>query len=198
MVDINKSDRKLLKSVFQAVVHSASKAEQYTDAIMDMRARTLEDGPASSGVDTQNDAGNTFPDPFVFVDVWELTQVRQIPTDVLGRVAPYLTVYSRDGTIDPRAAPSLILASIPGISPGDLTKVRYANPSALNDLIQASEGLLTDQTGPAYIVKVQCHRPHDDYRITRTFAVLVGIDQSKPYRLLTKWPMETTPEKASR
>lgn len=196
LVDLNKSDRKLIKAIFQSVTRSASKAEQYTTAVMDAREAEANDG-GSPGNSTQSTGTNTFPDMQPFVDVWQLTQLVQIPSDVVRQAAPFLTVYSREGTIDPRAAPATVLSSIPGITGADLVKLRYANANALSDLMQKADGLLTDQSGPAYIVKVQAHRPQDQYSVTRKFAILVGIDPSKPYRLLAKWPAESIPAKGS-
>lgn len=197
LVDLNKSDRKLIKAVFQSITHSASSAERYTSAIMDEReAQTNESAPHSTGA--QPSAMNTFPDMQPFVDVWQLVQLAQIPSNVVRDAAPYFTVYSRDGTIDPRAAPETVLTSIPGVTGADLVKLRYANATALSDLIQKSDGLLTDQSGPAYIVKVQCHRPQDEYSVIRTFAILIGMDPSAPYRLLAKWPPTSIPAMRSR
>lgn len=195
LVDLNKSDRKLIKAVFQSITHSANRAERYTSAIIDEReAQTNEPIPQSTGAQT---AGMTFPDMQPFVDVWQLVQLAQIPSNVVRDAAPYFTVYSRDGTIDPRAAPETVLTSIPGVTGADLVKLRYVNASALSDLIQKSDGLLTDQSGPAYIVKVQCHRPQDEHDVTRTYAILVGIDPSAPYRLLAKWPPTSIPARRS-
>lgn len=196
LVDLNKSDRKLLEAVFQSVTRSARKAKKYADAIMD--ARDAENNKSQTHGDNPQPGNiNTFANPLAFVDVWQLAQLSQIPIDVVRRAAPYLTVYSREGTIDPRAAPGPLLASLPGIGAADLVKLRYADTTALSDLIQKSDGLLTDQNGPAFIINVQSHQVRDDYSVSRTFAILVGIDPAKPYRLLTKWPMHSIPAKGN-
>lgn len=190
LVDLNKSDRKLIKAVFQSIMQSSSRAEQYTEEIMEARE-------ASANDTTRSASTNTFPNMLPFVDVWQLAQIAKIPSDVVRQAAPYFTVYSRDGTIEPRGAPERVLSSIPNISGADLVKLRYANVSALTDLVQKSDGLLTDQSGPAYIVNVQSHRLQDDFSLTRTFAILVGVDPSRPYRLLAKWPAVSIPAKRS-
>lgn len=198
LVDLNKSDAKLVHALFQAFTLSNVKATQYTDIIM--RARDAASGtrPGDQTDAHANLSQNTFGGQLAFVDVWQLARMRGIPRDVFDRIAQYLTVYSRDGTIDPLAAPPQVLAAIPDLNRADIEKLKYADKSALSDLMQKSQSFLTDESGPAYMVTVSAHRPTDGYSIARTFAVLMGDDPVAPYRLLMKWPVDSTPAEKTR
>lgn len=198
LVDLNKSDEKLLRALFQTFTRSNIKATQYTDIILKAR-------DAATGAEAQNKADafanlnqNTFGGQLAFIDVWQLARMRGIPKDLFNRMAPYLTVYSRDGTINPVAAPPMVLAAIPDLNRADIEKLKYANKSALDDLMQKAQSSLTDESGPAYMVTVTAHRPADGYSIARTFAILMGADPAAPYRLLTKWPVESMPAERAR
>jgi len=193
LVDLNKSDEKLLRSLFQAFTGSAPKAARYTDIVM--KAREAASGsPRGKEADNVPNAGETsLAGQIAFIDVWQLARTQGIPRELFDQVAPYLTVYSRDGTINPVAAPARVLEAVPNLNRADIERLKYADKSALSDLMQKAQSYLTDESGPAYMVTVSAHRPIDHYSMTRTFAILIDGDPSAPYRLLTKWPLESLP-----
>lgn len=192
-IDLNKSDEKLLLSFFQKFTRSAIKAQKITDVVMKAREAATGTGKQSQTDAASNAPLDTFSARAAFIDVWELGRTKGIPVDLFNRVVPYLTVYSRDGTIDPIAAPNAVLEAIPDLSRADIEKLKYANKSALEDVAQNAKAYVTDQSGPAYLVTVSAHRPNDSYSINRTFVIATGVDPSAPYRLLAKSPMVSVP-----
>jgi general secretion pathway protein K len=198
LVDLNKSDEKLLRAFFQKFTNSTAKAAQYTNAIL--HAREAVSGDKKTEVsDTVTGALQGAPaSRLAFIDVWQLGRSKEIPRDVFDQVAPFLTVYSRDGTIDPVAAPTRVLESIPNLNRADIEKLKYADKTALADLMQKAQSYLTDQRGPAYLVTVRAHRPEDSYSVARTFVIVPGLDPLAPYRLLAKWPATSTAAEKTR
>lgn len=195
LIDLNKSDEKLLRSFFQRYTKSAAKAAQYTDFIL--QARKAASGDTSNDKtgfqqtgDTGGDGTSGFPiQAAAFIDVWQLGRSDAIPQDLFSRIAPYLTVYSRDGTLNPVTAPEEVLAAVPDLNRADMEKLKYGDKSATFDIMQKGQAYLTDESGPAYLVTVSAHRPDDNYKISRTYVILPGIDGNAPYRLIAKWPM---------
>jgi general secretion pathway protein K len=198
LIDLNKSDEKLLRSFFQRHTKSAAKAAQYTDFILRARKAASGETPGdktTSEFQATSDTGNTdgfSPPAPAFIDVWQLGRSNGIPHDLFNRIAPYLTVYSRDGTINPLAAPEEVLSAVPELNRADIEKLKYADKSATFDIMQKGQEYLTDESGPAYLVTVSAHRPNDNYSISRTYVILPGLDGNAPYRLIAKWPMVTS------
>jgi general secretion pathway protein K len=192
-IDLNKSDEKLLLSFFQKFTRSVVKAQQMTDIVMKARDAATGTGKQSQTDAASNAPQDTFSTRAAFIDVWEFGRTKGIPADLFNRVAPYLTVYSRDGTIDPIAAPHAVLEAIPDMDRADIEKLKYADKSAVGDIVQNAQAYLTDQSGPAYLVTVSAHRPDDGYSVNRTFVIATGVDPSAPYRLLAKLPMVSAP-----
>lgn len=192
-IDLNKSDEKLLLSFFQKFTRSAIKAQKMTNIVMKAREAATGTGKQSQTDAASNAPHDTFSTRAAFIDVWELGRTKGIPVDLFNRVAPYLTVYSRDGTIDPIAAPRAVLEAIPGLNRAEIEKLKYADKSAFADIAQNAQAYVTDQSGPAYLVTVSAHRPDDSYSINRTFVIATGVDPSAPYRLLAKLPMVSVP-----
>lgn len=188
LVDLNKSDEKLLRAFFQKFTKSMAKAAQYTDVIMQAREAVSGDRNAEVSNTVTGGSRDTRPPASAFIDVWQLGRLEGIPHEVFAEVAPFLTVYSADGTIYPQNAPLQVLEAIPNLNQADIEKVRYAGKAALVDLMAKAPDFLTYQSGPAHLVTVRAHRPDDNYSIARTFVIATGIDPDAPYRLLAKWP----------
>lgn len=188
LVDLNKSDGKLLRSLFEQFTKSISKATQYTDVIMQARAAASRDrnavGSAAAGLPGEGRIPTA-----AFVDVWQLGRAEGIPREVFDQVAPFLTVYSADGTIYPQTAPRQVLEAIPNLNSADIEKVRYADKAALVDLMAKSPDFLTYKKGAADLVTIRAHRPSENYSAIRTVVVAIGIDPGAPYRVLARWPL---------
>jgi len=198
LVDLNKSDEKLVDGLFRKFSRSPQQASRLTKIVMDARETASGNKPGNLQEVLKDDAGPKFPGQQAFIDVWQLGRADGVPAELFNSVAPYLTVYGRTGAINPTAAPRVVLESIPDVNNADIEKLKYADKSSMSDLIQRSQSYLTDEVGPAYVVTVSVHRPEDDYSITRTFVIATGVDPFAPYRLLTKFPMTSSPQRRTR
>jgi general secretion pathway protein K len=189
LVDLNKSDAVILHALFQKFTKSMSKAELYTNVILAARDAAAKDGNLEAGKSENSGTQNarSFA-PVAFIDVWQLGRTQGIPRDVFEEVAPFLTVYSGDGTIYPATAPTQVLEAIPEINYADIEKIRYANKAALIDFMAKFPSFLTNQNGPARLVTVRAKRSGEDTITSRTTVIAIGVDPGAPYRLLAKWP----------
>ncbi|MBY0558236.1 type II secretion system protein GspK [Hyphomicrobium sp.] len=187
LIDLNKSDEKLLRSFFTKLTNSTEKAALYTKVILGARdAASGEKKTHRDKADDDNEDSST--SHIAFIDVGQLGRTQGIPRDVFEQAAPFLTVFSRDGMIYPLSAPMTVLEAIPDISRADIEKIKYADKSAFADLMQKSQSYVTEESGPAYVVTVRAHRPDDTYSAVRTFVIATGLDPRAPYRLLAKLP----------
>jgi len=193
LIDINKSDEKLLRSFFQKFTRSAVKADQLTSIIVKARDAASGIAPQSKNDAVSNASQDTMSAHAAFVDVWQLGRTPGMPAEFFSRVAPYLTVYSREGAINPVAAPRTVLEAIPDLNRADIEKLKYADKSAASDIMQKAQSYLTEESGPAYLIVVSVHRPDDSYTLNRKFVIATGVDPSAPYRLLAKWPTVSAP-----
>jgi general secretion pathway protein K len=108
-------------------------------------------------------------------------------------MAPHLTVFNGNGSINPLVAPRVVLEAIPDLNRADIERLKYADKSSVDDLMEKAQVYLTDRIGPAFLVTVSAHRPDDGYSLVRTYAIAASVDQWAPYRLLAKWPMVSSP-----
>jgi general secretion pathway protein K len=190
LVDLNKSDEKLLRALFQKFTRSMAKAARYTDVIMEARKAVSSDGNVKADSKVTDLSPEHRP-ALAFIDVWQFGRTPGIPREFFDKVAPFLTVYSSDGTIYPRTAPLQILEAIPNLNRADIEKIRYADNAALVDLMTKAPDFLTYAQGPAHLVTVRAQRTDDNYSISRTFVIATGIDAAAPYRVLARRPMSS-------
>lgn len=198
LIDLNKSSAALLRAFFLKFTNSKIEASRYTDLILRARRAASEDGRVDGGI-TADRAATDFPFPdAAFIDVSQLGRLPGIPRDVFDDVAPFLTVFSDDGTIYPVTAPIQILEAIPALGRADVEKVRHADKSTLVGLMGMAPDFLTYESGTAHLVTVRAHRSNDDYGVARTFVIATGVDRDAPYRLMAKWPMTNTAAEKAR
>ena len=80
--------------------------------------------------------------------------------EIYKRIAPFITVYSKDGRIGPLSAPDEVLAAIPNITRNDIERLRSSKGTRKEtesgdwDLSRHVGSYLVDEPGPAYVVSV--------------------------------------------
>ncbi len=92
---------------------SEAKAGRLRDRILQARGRRREERGAARRSATLNDGGGQASaaagDMPAFVDVAQLRGIEGMTPELYAAIAPFLTVYSGDGRINPRAAPDEVL-----------------------------------------------------------------------------------------
>jgi general secretion pathway protein K len=199
-IDVNKADPRLVMGLLRRFAESEAKAGRLRDRILLARGK-----PPSAGENQEHQEGNADGDPAAkpsadvpaFVDVAQLRGFDGMTPELYAALAPYLTVYSGDGRINARAAPAQVLASIPGLSQGDVENLR-ASASApkdkdreLSEAERRAGAYLSDKAGPAYLVTVEVLRKDGGPGVSAVYVVAVGLDPRAPYRLIAKRPVGT-------
>ena len=200
-VDINKADSKLLMGLLRRYSGSESNAARLRDRILLARGKSAGAEPGTAGqpsTPTDDRAGAPVSASTPFVDVAQLRMLTGMSPQVYAAIAPFLTVYSRDGRINPRAAPEQVLISIPGLTLDDVKAVRSLPDRAQDraderdqsyaEIGQRAGAYLADREGPAYRVTVEVLRPDGASGASAVFVVATGLDQQAPYRLIARKP----------
>jgi general secretion pathway protein K len=192
LIDINKADKELLLRFLRQFAGSESNALRLRDRIV--QARGMEK-PADAVSHAGDDETDEPPPPVPFIDIAQLRGLEGMTMGLYKQLAPFITVYGRDGRIGPLSAPDEVLFSIPGITRNDIDRLRSSmgtpreTESAIQDLSRHVGAYLVDEPGPAYVVSVGVRRSNDKFASGKVYVVATGIDTQAPYRLISKRPL---------
>jgi general secretion pathway protein K len=120
-IDINTSSDALLKGLLLSVGVDAAKAEQLLDSILDWRDVDLLPRPFGAEIEAYQAAGLKYePANAPFEVVEQLQQVLGMTPDIYLRLAPLITVHSRQPGINTLVAPRNVLMAIPNVDPAQV------------------------------------------------------------------------------
>lgn len=143
LADLNRSDPALIEAVASASGLPRGKANGIAATIGRLRKEAAPAGTADQaqpqpgvlpGGATTATAGTEAgtkeqPPPVIFLALEQFAELFAIPPEDAARLAANLTVYNPTGLINPLAAPTPVLQSVPGISARDLADVAAARMS---------------------------------------------------------------------
>jgi len=214
-IDINKTSGRVLLSFFEKFLRSDEEAKRLCLLILKARAtksvetcdqkdqkataddkrgasqaaRTKIADAVTSGTSQDATAPTAIRSP-KFLDVTQLRDFPEFDTALYKQVEPYLTVYSRDGRINPLTASEKVLSAVPNITPSDIDSLHAVklddprNKSAVSEIMQRAGAYLTEKEGPAYIINVTKTKPGGRNASGRQFVIVIGLDDKAPYRLV--------------
>lgn len=117
-IDINTSSDALLRGLLISVGVDAAKAAQLLDAILDWRDEDSLSHPNGAENDAYQAAGLKYgPANAPFEVLEQLQQVLGMTPDIYLRIAPLITVHSRQPGINTLVAPRGVLMAIPDVDP---------------------------------------------------------------------------------
>jgi general secretion pathway protein K len=200
LIDLNKTDDKILLAFFRQFAGSEAKAAQLRDGVMsareDVEAGKDKSGAQGSMEDESTVTANKVPDAIAFVDASQIRGLGGMTPELYKQIAPYLTVYSASGRINPITAPSAVLGAIPQLTRRDAERLRDApkagrerDSAEVSDIKKRAGDYLSDRSGPAFLVTVEASRASDAYLARKVFVIATGLDRDAPYRLVAKKPM---------
>ena len=206
LVDVNKAQREVLLGLLSRAMAEPEDAEAILESILRMRGQGVAEGnsaapeaqPSSAAPPaTPAEQGTAKPaaPKLRILDVTELRRMDGMPPALYREIAPHLTVYSRDGRINPFNAPRTVLAALPGLSETDIGRFLAGKSREGSDEqpIPSSLGkagaFLAGGAGPAYIVSVAVGKPGRRFVLGRQFTIATGLDAGAPYRLLATKPL---------
>lgn len=201
LVDLNKADKALLLEFFKRSASSDSTARVLTDQII--AARNAAEKASRNLVRSANLAAPSFsefdvrPHAPAFLDVGEARRLDGMSAALYRKVAPFLTVYSADGSINPLSAPDEVLQADPKLRGIDVSAERKAFRAGRSGAASSSQGTGNDIAGnnvndadrkdgfgPAYVIEVESAGANDKYAFKRTVVVAIGLDSGAPYRTI--------------
>jgi general secretion pathway protein K len=141
-VNLNLVKEPMLMAFFSAAGLSGTEAAKLTDAVADWR--DADELRRLNGAEAEDYrlAGREFgPRNRLFEAVEELRAVLGMNPELYQRVAPWLTVYSGQAGIDPRAAPPGLLLALPGVDAGMLDALARGDKDAAG-LLPKSSGVV--------------------------------------------------------
>jgi general secretion pathway protein K len=195
LIDINKADKELLLRFLRQFAGSESNAVRLRDRIVQARGKGAVEKPADRARTDEGDSTDEPPPPTPFIDIAQLRGLEGMTVELYKQLAPFITVYGKDGRIGPLSAPDEVLSSIPEITRNDIDRLRSSmgtrkeTEAAIQDLSRHVGAYLVDEPGPAYIVSVGVHRSNDKFASGKVYVVATGIDEEAPYRLISKRPL---------
>lgn len=197
LIDLNKADEKVLLEFFKQFTDTDSKARAIRDRIKLARDQAMKTGqPASAFAQTDTGDGTDKPPHApAFIDAAEARMIEGVSADLYRQVLPFLTVYSRDGAINPLSAPQEVVSADAELRGLDFAARREAflagrhpEPRADQDRNSGSDN--RDELdpdggfGPAYIVEVATAAKGERYSAKKIFVIATGLDTDAPYRIL--------------
>jgi len=202
-VDLNAASKGLLTGLMVGLGANPSEAPAYADRILAWRAPTeLGDGDPENSI--YRTSGATYvPRHAPFPAAEELWLVRGIPSAIIERMIPFVTVFSNIAAINVLDAAPQVLAALPGMTPETLQSllVQRGDPSIdPHALIGLSGGEGATLAGSkAYRITVDVELP-DGRRSGGEVVILLLDSGDEPYRVLS-WRNNsdgsTVPQKVS-
>jgi general secretion pathway protein K len=187
-IDLNMAPKALLAGLMMALGVSATDAPAYADRILAWRSSTErgQDNPEDSYYRTLGAAYLPRHAPFPHSD--ELWLVRGIPSAVVDRMLPFVTVFSNMRTVNVRDAAPQVVAALPDMTPEKLQQVLRdradpnADPQSLVGLAGSANATL--EGSKAYRLTIAVESP-TRRKSSAEIVILILDGADDPYRVLS-------------
>ncbi|RXT36753.1 general secretion pathway protein GspK [Bradyrhizobium betae] len=187
-VDLNSAPKAMLAGLMTALGVSEADASVYADRILAWRSSTEPglENPEDSYYRTLGTSYLPRHAPFPHSD--ELWLVRGIPSAVVERVLPFVTVFSNMKTVNVLDAAPQVVAALPGMTPETLQQVLRAradpniDPRALVGAAGSTNA--TTEGSKAYRITIAAEAP--SHRLSSAEIVILLLESGdEPYRVLS-------------
>ena len=187
-IDLNTAPKELLAGLFASLGVRREIADELGERIVAWRTAPAE------GQDTEasnyRTAGRKYvPRGGLFPHVDELSLVLGMSPELVEQVSPFLTVYSGQSTINIMAAPSQVLAALPGMTPDRLYAILAQRQAprpdlpALTALLGPAQSLAATESSKSIRVNVRIQFDNGTQMSSEVVILLVDND-AEPYRTL--------------
>lgn len=186
LIDLNKADEALLMAFFRHFAANAAEAKLITERIIIARGEK----PGTGALTGDRPANANSAARAAFMDVGQLRQIEGMRIELFRAVAPFMTVFSHDGSVNPLTAPEDVFLATPASRDVATRAQRDVFTAARNGTGSASAlaDVEADQFGPAYTVSVEAEMAGSAYRARKTFVIATGLDATVPYSVLSIRP----------
>jgi general secretion pathway protein K len=191
-IDINNAPKELIAGLLNEFGVGGDAQELIIQAILDRRAQFATAAPIAP-----TNTGRIFGQAHVvnlarlaFADVSELRLLPGMTRSLYARLAPELTVYSQNPTINPMTASRRTLLAIPGAGPGDVDTVMAtrSGSAAQLDAAEASKLALYARVDTLHVVTITVRAGRrDGASFTRRAVVAVSPDRPLEGTRTLRW-----------
>jgi general secretion pathway protein K len=196
-IDLNFAPKEILASLFAGLGANRAAAQEDADRIVGWRTRPVP-GAANEEEALYGAAGLGYsPRQSLFTHVNELALVVGLAPALVDRALPFVTVFNGSSGVDPLiAAPEVIAAALPGMTPANPNDALGGHPALSNDTLASA-----DAPGPAKAdaptakstsYRVETTINFNDGRRTISEVVIALGDKEDPYRVLS-WQDDVEP-----
>jgi general secretion pathway protein K len=188
-IDLNTAPKELLAGLFASLGVRRAIADELGERIVAWRT------PPAEGQDAEASnyriAGRKYvPRGALFPHLDELSLVLGMSPELVEQVSPFLTVYSGQSSINIMAAPSQVLAALPGMTPDRLYAILAQRQAprpdwpALTALLGPAQSLATTESSKSIRVNVRIQFDNGTQMSSEVVILLVDND-AEPYRTLS-------------
>jgi len=193
-IDLNAAPKQILAGLFNVLGARADDAELYSDRVIGWRTAPATDQDSEVSAYRMMRLGYQ-PRGAKFPHLSELALVRDLPTALVERALPYVTVYSGRPQINILDASPEVIAALPGMTGDSLNAFlvqRRASPQnaeALLPLLKDARQFATTEGSNA--VRVRVRIAFDDGHKESSEVVILAFDQGdQPFAVLS-WRSES-------
>jgi general secretion pathway protein K len=186
-IDLNAAPKELLAGLFVALGAGRQDADSFADRIIDWRTPPTP-GTTDTNAQFYRSAGKNYaPRRGPFQHVNELGLVLGLPSPLIDRALPYLTVYSGLAEVNVRDAAPEVLAALPGMTPERLHILLEQSDAVPLDVLRARLGSARYATVDASkATRIAADIQFDAKRRSQVEIVVLPLDGDKePYRILS-------------
>lgn len=207
LIDLNKAHGKLLFGLLKQFTPRESEAEELRDRILDWRDE--DDKRRTYGAEDfeyQRARRDRGAGDAPFTHKSQLRDVLGVSPKLYRAIAPFITTYSRNGSLNPETASEVVLKAVPGPQDKSADQTRRAseqqgrtgeagpttspdqNQNEVNQDDPEPEEWLEAEMGPAYTILIELQDPKSGAVIRTNTTIVLGVDDKAPFRIVYEQP----------
>ena len=194
-IDLNAAPKDLLTGFFEALGASGEDANRYADRVIGWRTTPKPPAQADEGALYRAAGLPYLPREAPFAHASELWLVQGLPPALVGRVMPFVTVYSGRPQINVFDAPPELISALPGMTPIRLRSFLAQRETAAADKDSLARLLGADQPGAtadgSNAYRVRTSIKFDNGWLTGSEAVILLNTADEPFHVLS-WRNDIT------
>jgi general secretion pathway protein K len=189
-IDLNMGSKELLAGLFASLGVRRDAADEYADRIVAWRTAPPPEGQDAEASNYRTAGRKYVPRGGLFPHVDELSLVLGVTPELVERVSPFLTVYSGQPSINVLAAPSQVVAALPGMTPDRLYAILAQRQAprpdvpAITALLGPAQSYATTESSKAMRVNVRIQFDNGT-QMSSEVVILLGDNDAEPYRTLS-------------
>ncbi len=195
-INLNHAEPELLVSLFKTLTGSEADARTVADRVLDWRDPDSDRRERGAEANDYRRAGlewGAADQPFL--DTTDIGKVLGVSAALAAQIQPFVTIYTKDGRVNPLLASEEVLRALPGVRPEDMETIRalrrQGGEAALGIAahLRGAQQFVGGGRGPAVRIQVQVQSARGAALAKGEAILVLGLDGASPYRVLA-WRTE--------